>query len=162
MIRRSLLETTAVAGLSIAASLATFAAFGPAHAQSSTWTGATNNDYGTAGNWSGGTPPPNSNTKSAVFDDGGIHTNVNVAAPTTVNSWTFQGTTNYALTGSAITFSGVGTPGIISTSNGTITIGNVISGAGASIGYGGNGAMFLTGSGSTIGGSLQVGSPTGG
>src|SRR3954463_3083561 len=75
----ALLASTALvaASISIGAS--------PARAQTSTWTGGTDNDYGTAGNWDNGTPPT-TNTQSGLFTDGGANTNVSVAAPVTVQS----------------------------------------------------------------------------
>ena len=89
-LRAALLGTTALVAASVAL-------IGAAAAQPSTWTGAIDNVYGTAGNWSGGAPPPDSNTKSANFATGGANTNVNVAAPVTVQSWNFSGTTSYTI-----------------------------------------------------------------
>ena len=72
-LRAALLGTSALVAASVAV-------ISMAAAQSSTWTGAIDNIYGTAGNWSGGAPPPDTDTKSAIFATGGANTNVNVAA----------------------------------------------------------------------------------
>jgi fibronectin-binding autotransporter adhesin len=139
----------------IALSTATVITVRPADSQTSNWTGATNNLYGTSGNWDNNTPPTN-NTETANFGDGGSNTNVNVAAPVTLNTLSFQGSTNYALTGSAITLSGAGTPELSNASGAAISIANVIGGGGASIAQTGTGTLTLTGTGSTIGGELAI------
>jgi autotransporter-associated beta strand protein/T5SS/PEP-CTERM-associated repeat protein len=127
----------------------------PAHAQTSNWTGATSNLYGASGNWDNNTPPTN-NTETANFGGGGANTNVNVAAPVTINDLSFQGSTNYSLTGSAITLSGAGPPALSNASGAAISIANVINGSDAFIRQSGNGTLTLTGTGSSIGADLDI------
>ncbi len=146
-IRQALLTTTALVGVS-------FAVIGtPAHSQTYTWTGATNNDYGTATNWAGaGTPPPDTATESAVFSTGGANTGVNVAAPTTVNTWTFNGTTGYAITGSTVTFSGSGA-GVTNNASVAQSIANNLAGTGM-VTQNGTGTLTLTGTNGYSGGTV--------
>ena len=149
-LRAALLGTSAL--------VAALAAISPLHAQQSSWTGAVDGSYLNAGNWSGGTPPPDTAGKGATFASGS-NTNISVAIPTTVNNWTFSGTTNFALSGAAITFAGGGA-GIGSSSAGQVSIANNFSGA-LAVQHAGAGSLTLTGIGSTDqvlvgGGTLSV------
>src|SRR5262245_51503898 len=114
-LRNALLCTSALVALSLAPV--------GAKAQTSTWTGAADSTYGNAANWTGGSPPPNSAGKSALFDDtGNANPTVNVTAPVTVQNWTFDGSTGYTTSGSAVTFTGAGA-GLVNTSSAPQLIG---------------------------------------
>jgi outer membrane autotransporter protein len=144
-VRRALLGTSALVAASVAL-------IGAAAAQTSTWTGATDNLYGSAGNWSGGAPPPDSNTKAANFATGGANTNVNVAAPVIVQSWSFTGTTSYTIFGSDVTFDGA-TPGIVNTSSVAQSIANSLGGVAATVLQNGSGTLTLSGANTYAGGT---------
>ena len=134
-IRPKLLATTALVGVSFALAAAT-----PASAQTYTWTGAVDGNYLTAGNWSGGAaPPPDTNTEIAIFGIGGINTNITVGAATTVNSWSFIGTTGYLLSGAEITLDGTG---VVSSSSGD-SIANNLTGTGGVTVNGPNSLVLL-------------------
>lgn len=144
-LRIALLGTSALVALSLAPV--------GAQAQTSTWTGATDSNYGTASNWTGGTPPPTSAGKSALFDDtGNANPTVNVAAPITVQNWTFDGSTGYTVAGSAVTFSGAGA-GLANTSSASQTVGNVLAGSGATVVQNGFGTLTLSGANTFSGGT---------
>ena len=145
--RKAYLGTTALVGVAFVMTTA------PLQAQTYIWTGATNNVYGTATNWTGaGTPPPDTNTESGVFSTGGANTAISVAAPVTVNTWTFNGTTSYSLSGSAVTFSGSGA-GVVNNSSVAQSVANNIGGTG-SVTQNGTGTLTLTGTNGYSGGTF--------
>ena len=133
----ALLASTALVAVSAAISMGG----SPALAQQSIWTGLTDNDYGTAGNWDNGNPPT-TNTQSALFADGGTNTNVSVAAPVTVQTWSLDGSaTSYSITGSTITFSN----GLSNTSNVAQSIANIVDGSNITVLQNGTGTLTLSG-----------------
>ncbi len=116
------------------------AAVPAAHAQS-TWGGPANtSDYNDDNNWTPAVAPI-AGGQSAVFDATGSST-VNVTAPITPDSWTFNANSkSFSISGSGVTFSG---GGIANSANAgqTIGIANIIDGAGITVRAAGIEARF--------------------
>jgi len=116
------------------------AAVPAAHAQS-TWGGPANmSDYNDDNNWTPAVAPI-AGGQSAVFDATGSST-VNVTAPITPDSWTFNANSkSFSISGSGVTFSG----GIANSANaGTIGIAKKLGGMTAIKDNTGSGAKSLT------------------
>ncbi len=138
-----------------AAALLVVLASGSARAQSFTWAGITN-DYNNATNWNPSSAAPTTPGTSAVFDFSG-NTFINLGAPVAPDAWTFNsGSQSYNFTGSAVNFSVAGpTGGIIDNASGaTITINNVIGGAGTQVQQAGANLLILAGNNTYSGGTF--------
>ena len=136
-IRRGLLSTTAIVGVSAAIILATHA--NEAAAQQATWSGG-DSTYNTGSNWSTGTAPVAAGS-SALFSNAGSAT-VNVGSAITPDAWTFNaGAQTYTITGAAVNFGGTG---ITNNAASAISIANNIGGTGG-LTQAGTGTLTLSG-----------------
>lgn len=147
------------------------AAIQPAFAATHTWSGAADNNWSNAGNWSGGSPSGDP-TAAVMFPSSGVTrfaSNNNLSSPTPISSMTFaqggftlsgntiavsSGVTNSAGSNSIIaplSLSGTGAFNVANTGD-TLTIGSTISGTG-SLTKSGNGALLLQGASTYSGGT---------
>jgi hypothetical protein len=157
-IRRRLLCTTAL----VAVSVALLATSGTALAQTQVWTGAVDNSYNNAGNWSGAGAPPDAAGERAQFDaTGAAQSSVTVTGTVSPDSWAITGNpgVNYSISGGTVNFQDAA--GLTNSStSGAHTVDTLLGGVGGITQNGAGSSLTVSNGGNNFTGPISVSAGT--